>query len=99
MRDASQELGPQLGALAASRNLNPAELSMDTAWQLAMTHSTYGARSRINTSTQQLMWRGIADVYHNYSQAWLAALAATDRSGPGSLVLNPGMALSYWRQA
>jgi ubiquinone/menaquinone biosynthesis C-methylase UbiE len=93
MRDASPDLGGQLEALAASRNVKSAELSMDTAWQLAMTHPTYAARARINTSTQQLMWRGIADVYHNDADAWLAALAATDKSGPGSLELNPGMAL------
>jgi hypothetical protein len=38
------DLGPQLEALAAIRDVNPAELSMDTAWQLAMTHPTYAAR-------------------------------------------------------
>ena len=93
MRDASPDLGPQLEALAASRNMNPAELSMDTAWQLAMTHPTYAARARLNTSTQQLMWRGIGDVYHKNAEAWMAELAATDQSGPGSLELNPDMHL------
>lgn len=93
MRASSPDLGAQVESLATTRGLNPAEMPMDAAWQLAMTHPVFAARSRINTSTQQLMWRGIADVFHKNSDAYLAALAATDRSGPGSLELNPGMAL------
>ncbi|MFO1426426.1 MAG: class I SAM-dependent methyltransferase [Steroidobacteraceae bacterium] len=93
MRNASPDLGTQVEALAAARGLNPADMPMDAAWQLAMTHPTFAARARINTSSQQLMWRGIADVYHKDADAYYAALAATDRSGPGSLELNPGMAL------
>jgi len=93
MRNASPGLGAEVDALAASQGVNAAQLPMEAAWQLAMTHPTYAARARLNTSTQQAMWRGISGVFHGNADAYLAALAATDRSGPGSLELNPGMAV------
>jgi hypothetical protein len=93
MRNASLDLGAQADALAASRGVDAGQVPMESAWQLAMSHPVFASRARLNTSTQQLMWRGIADVYHRDADAYLAALASTDGSGPGSLELNPSMAL------
>ncbi len=93
MRNASPDLGSQVEALAASKGVDVSKLSLESAWQLAMTHPVYAARSRINTSAQQLMWSGVVDTFHRNAEAHLAALESTDKRGPGTLELNPGMDL------
>jgi ubiquinone/menaquinone biosynthesis C-methylase UbiE len=42
-------------------------------------------------SGQQITWKSIQDEFHNKSDMYLAEMAAADRSGPGSVELNPDM--------
>ena len=49
------------------------------------------ASSRTWLSTQQLMWKTLQDEFHANADKYLAEMEATDKSGPGSLELNPGM--------
>jgi ubiquinone/menaquinone biosynthesis C-methylase UbiE len=50
-----------------------------------------GTRLRCWISSQQLMWRSLLDHYRQHSDHYLAELEAADKSGPGTLELNPDM--------
>jgi ubiquinone/menaquinone biosynthesis C-methylase UbiE len=92
LRNATPDLPDQLEAFAAGKGIAAtADLSLEEACTLALQHPKYAARSRIATSVQQLMWSGIADVFHKNADFYLAALEATDNAGPGTLELNPQM--------
>lgn len=93
MRNASPQLNGQLEALAQAKGVDSASMPMEAAWALAMQHPTFAVRSRLNTSAQQLMWSGIADVFHKNADGYLRELEVSDKSGPGTLELNPTMAL------
>jgi SAM-dependent methyltransferase len=51
----------------------------------------YAMSTRISRSVQHLMWDRSMRAFHGDRDRWLAALEATDHSGPGSLELNPGL--------
>jgi ubiquinone/menaquinone biosynthesis C-methylase UbiE len=59
---------------------------------------TIATRLRCWMSSQQLMWRNIEDHYRAHEDFYLSALQAADVSGPGTLELNPDMALPGYTQ-
>jgi len=44
-------------------------------------------------TNQQLTWKTLRDHYHQHADEYLSEMEAADRSGPGSLVLAPDMAI------
>jgi ubiquinone/menaquinone biosynthesis C-methylase UbiE len=50
-------------------------------------------RVRCWLSSQQLIWRSIADHYRQHQDFYLDAFEAADQSGPGSLQLDPAMSM------
>jgi ubiquinone/menaquinone biosynthesis C-methylase UbiE len=72
---------------------NKTPMSIEQAFNLMLQDPVYAWRTRLQMSTQQLMWRSLMDHFHGNREYYLAELEKTDKSGPGKLELNPDMKL------
>jgi ubiquinone/menaquinone biosynthesis C-methylase UbiE len=88
------DLGRDVDATLAHRGVNANQnCSLEEAWNLCLLDPRFAMKARTWVSGQQLMWNAIRDSFHEHSGEILAALEATDRSGPGTLELNPNLAV------
>ena len=67
------------------------KLGYEQAWDLMMQDPIYAARVRLQMSVQDLMWERALSAFHSNSEKYLAAMEKTDKSGPGTLELNPDL--------
>lgn len=85
----------RLGEFLRSKGLATGETDLDyeECFHIMMEDPSYAASIRLETSCQHLMWDRAQRTFHNDADKYLAAMEATDNSGPGTLELNPGMVL------
>ncbi len=68
-------------------------LSYEGCFDTMVANPAYAARLRLNRSAQHLMWDRAFRAFHKDADACMAALEATDSSGPGRLELNPELVI------
>ena len=69
----------------------PTELSYEECHNILMRDSSYAAYVRLSRSVQELMWSRARKALYDKEDLYMSAMEATDRTGPGSLELNPTM--------
>ena len=74
--------------LSATEDTN---MSFKQAWEVLMEDPAYAAKTRLHMSNQHLMWDRARRAFHVDAERYLAAMEKTDKSGPGSLELNPDL--------
>jgi SAM-dependent methyltransferase len=87
-------LSEHIAAFLRSKGLSPdSETNMDyeQAFDAMMEDPLYAARTRALWTSQDLMWDRVMRVFHRDADTFLAAMEATDNSGPGMLELNPDL--------
>ncbi len=67
------------------------DCGLQEAWDLCMKDPRFAMQTRTWVSSQQLMWKSIADSLHSKQDQLLTELEKYDRMGPGKLELNPDM--------
>jgi SAM-dependent methyltransferase len=72
-------------------SLDDTDMSYEEAYNLMLKDPMYAMSVRISRSIQHLMWDRSMRAFHGDRERYLAALEATDHSGPGSLELNPDL--------
>ncbi len=85
---------PERIAFIRSLGLDPTvetELSFEDCHRLLLQDGRYAAYVRLSRSIQELMWARARKALYAHEDLYLSAMEATDRSGPGSLELNPTM--------
>ena len=66
-------------------------MSYEKAWAVMMQDPIYAMRVRLQMSVQDLMWERAMHAFHSDSEKYLSAMEKTDKSGPGTLELNPDL--------
>ncbi len=69
------------------------ELSYEECFDIMIGEPTFAAKIRFNRSAQALMWDRALRAFHGEADKYMSLMEKTDKSGPGSLELNPAMAL------
>jgi SAM-dependent methyltransferase len=72
-------------------SIDDTDMDYEQAFNLMIQDPVYAASTRISRSVQNLMWDRAMRAFHSESDYYLAALAAADKAGPGTLDLNPGL--------
>jgi ubiquinone/menaquinone biosynthesis C-methylase UbiE len=70
----------------------PAELTDEEAWNLRLRDPLEAARTRLHWSIHDYMWDRALRAFHG-DAAYLRAMQATDATGPGTLTLDPELAI------
>jgi len=68
-----------------------ADLPLEEVIAIAENDPVIGMSVRMWLGGQQLTWSSIQDFFHKNADTYLAEMEAADKSGPGSLDLNPDM--------
>ncbi len=72
--------------------LNPRdEVSMEDAISMLESDPIIMNQTHAWITNQLAMWRDLQEYFHSNADQYLTEMAATDKAGPGSLELNPGM--------
>ena len=71
----------------------PTDLGYEECYNILSQDPAYQAEIRLSRSIQEMMWARAEDALYADEDLYLSAMEATDRSGPGSLELNPNMAI------
>jgi SAM-dependent methyltransferase len=71
----------------------PGEIAMEDAWSAAMRDPVHAAATRLHWSIHDFMWDRAGRAFGKDADDYLAAMEATDHAGPGSLELDPDMAI------
>jgi ubiquinone/menaquinone biosynthesis C-methylase UbiE len=69
------------------------DLSYEESFDLLLQDPVYAAWTRLYMSNQQQMWHRTQRFFHRHADRYLDAMEKTDRTGPGSLELDPGLDL------
>lgn len=69
----------------------PTDLSHEACFNILLQDPIFRSEVRISRSVQELMWSRARKALYANEDLYMTAMEATDRSGPGSLELNPGM--------
>jgi len=69
------------------------DIPYEECFQILSEDPHFESAIRFNRSAQALMWDRAMRAFHGHSDKYLALMEATDKSGPGSLELNPDMVL------
>lgn len=86
--------GIRFGELLRERGLDQkSDMSLADVIDMVEDDPVIGTSVRTWLSGQQLTWQTIQDEFHNHADTYLAELAAADRSGPGSVELNPDLVI------
>lgn len=86
--------GRRMRDLFASQGLDAnADPSLETVFNVVGEDPVFGAHARTWVSNQQLTWKTIQDYVYARADEYLAELEAADKSGPGTLELNPDVPL------
>ncbi len=84
----------RINALLKAKGLDPAsDLPIDTILEHTANDPVIANSARSWLSAQQLSWRTLRNEFHGNKDAYLSEMEAADKSGPGSLELNPGIEL------
>ena len=70
-----------------------AQLTMEETMELVEDDLLVQTSGRTWVSNQQITWKIIRDYYHEHADEYLAEMEAADNDGPGTLELNPEMAI------
>lgn len=89
MRKAAQK---RFAVLLEERGLDPdAELPLEEILPMIENDHLIMGSVRGWVSNQQLTWKQVQDYFHAHADEYLAEMESADKSGPGSLELNPEM--------
>ncbi len=81
-----------LDRLLESEGVDPtAPMSKEDMQRLVMKDPAINIASKTWIANQQLTWKTLQDYFHANADRYLEEMEATDRSGPGTLVLAPQM--------
>ena len=69
------------------------EMDMPTLLSLVDLEPAINISSHTWVANQRLTWKNLQDYFHANQDAYLSEMEATDRRGPGSLEMRPGMQL------
>ncbi|MDX2223192.1 MAG: class I SAM-dependent methyltransferase [Rhodospirillaceae bacterium] len=88
---AAQERAKQI---LAENGIKPdAELPLDKVIALVENDPTIMSSARMWLATQQLTWKGVRDVFYADRDRYLSELKSAEKAGPGTLELNPNLAI------
>jgi SAM-dependent methyltransferase len=73
--------------------LDDSDLAYEQAWATMMQDPLYAARTRVQWSAQDIMWDRVMRVFHRDADTFLAKMDAADKTGPGTLELNPDLVI------
>ena len=71
------------------------DLGYEECFKIMLEHPPYAAKTRLQRSTQALMWDRAMRAFHGEADKYLTLMEETDNAGPGSLELNPGIEPDY----
>jgi ubiquinone/menaquinone biosynthesis C-methylase UbiE len=71
------------------------DLGYEECFKIMLEHPPYAAKTRLQRSTQTLMWDRAMRAFHGEADKYLTLMEETDNAGPGSLELNPGIEPDY----
>jgi SAM-dependent methyltransferase len=83
----------------AARGVNmrgETNLGYEEAFDTLIQDPVFAARTRLQWSSQDLMWDRTMRALHGDADKYLSAMEATDNAGPGSLELNPDMEIPHY---
>ena len=69
------------------------DFSYEQSWKVMMENPVFAAQTRLHWGIQDIMWDRAMRAFHSNADHYLAAMEATDNTGPGTLELNPDMEL------
>lgn len=69
------------------------DLPYEECFNILMRDPTYQAEIRLTRTIQELMWSRSRNALYRHYDLYMSAMEATDQTGPGSLELNPTMAI------
>jgi SAM-dependent methyltransferase len=81
------------GAQPSSPICETEALTIEQAWAATMRDPAHAAQTRLNWSIHDFMWDRVCRAFGRDADHFLAAMEATDNDGPGSLELNPALAI------
>jgi SAM-dependent methyltransferase len=93
---AKPEMNAHIEAFLRSKGmsqLDDTNLSYEQSFALLMQDPVYAARTRLSVTTQRIMWDRVMRIFHGNEDYYLAQMEKADKVGPGSLELNPTMAI------
>ena len=91
-RELSSIASKRVDAIFEVEGIDPkAELKLEEVLPLIETDPVVGSSIRAWISCQQLSWNALKEEFHGNADKYLAEMESADRSGPGSLELNPEM--------
>ncbi len=85
-------------ALLDEMKLNSPDAPLHAFRDVFLADPLIRARIRVWLSSQQLMWRCVQDHYQQHADYYLSEMSEADNAGPGTLELNPGMAMPDYTQ-
>lgn len=68
-------------------------LEHEAAFKTMLEDPVFAARVRVQWTLQDLMWDRAVKFFHRNAEVYYAAMEATDKTDPGSLELNPDLAM------
>lgn len=94
LRDFGRQARAQLTDLVRAAGQNPLESPpLEDLLEIVGNDPTIWSSVRCKTTAQQVMWNNLVDGFHANKEAYLAELDAAEKSGPGTLELNPDLEL------
>ena len=71
----------------------PTTKDMEESFALMLKHPAYAARTRLIRTNFHIHWDNPRRAFYRDYDKYMAAMEATDKAGPGSLELNPSLAI------
>lgn len=90
--DLRQAARSRMAEIFEDKDIDPdTDIPLEKVLEVVGDDPIIGTSVRAWISGQQLTWKSIQDQFHNNADTYLSEMEAADKSGPGSLELNPDM--------
>ena len=91
-RDLFKASRERFQALLAAEGIGPEDdLPLEDILRLVENDPMIGSSLRCWVGSQQITWKTIQDEFHRHADTYLSEMEAADKSGPGSVELNPDL--------